>query len=72
MLSSIRHNKNKITILSMQEHLFFSIFVSVLSNTKIIVRNSEDILGATKYSNEKLYSSIFYFENNFLPNLLIK
>ena len=59
MLSSIRHNKNKITILSMQEHLF-SIFVSVLSNTKIIVRNSEDILGATKYSNEKLYSSIIF------------
>ena len=43
----------------MQEHLF-SIFVSVLSNTKIIVRNSEDILGATKYSNEKLYSSIIF------------
>ena len=58
MLSSIRHNKNKITILSMQEHLF-SIFVSVLSNTKIIIRNSED----------PIYSSI-NSENKFVAILV--
>ena len=36
-------------ILSMQNHLF-SIFVSLIKKNKIIIRNSEEIIGATKYS----------------------
>lgn len=36
-------------ILSMQNHLF-SIFISLIRQNKIIIRNSEEIIGATKYS----------------------
>ena len=59
MFSTIRKNKNDIKILSMQDHLF-AIFVSILTGNKIVIRNSEEIFGATKYSGKKIYASMIF------------
>jgi GalNAc-alpha-(1->4)-GalNAc-alpha-(1->3)-diNAcBac-PP-undecaprenol alpha-1,4-N-acetyl-D-galactosaminyltransferase len=50
-------NKEKITIFSFQSHLP-AIFLAKLFNKKIIIRNSEEIFGATKYADKKIYALI--------------
>jgi len=60
MFFFLKKYKKKITILSMQNHLF-SILVSILANTKIIVRNSEEIFGATNYADNKINAYIVLF-----------
>ncbi len=56
----LKKSKEKINILSMQNHLF-SIPISLATNTKIIIRNSEEIFGATKYADSKINAYIVLF-----------
>ena len=44
----------------MQNHLF-SIPISILTNNKIIIRNSEEIFGATRYADNKINAFIVLF-----------
>tara|TARA_X000000950_G_C13918884_1_gene662362 strand:- start:5630 stop:6730 length:1101 start_codon:yes stop_codon:yes gene_type:complete len=60
MFFFLKKYKKKITILSMQNHLL-SIPISILTNSKIIVRNSEEIFGATKYADSKIYAYLVFF-----------
>ena len=66
MFFFLKKYKKKITILSMQNHLL-SIPISIITNNKIIIRNSEEIFGATSYADSKinayivlLFKLIFY------------
>ena len=60
MFFFLKKSKEKINILSMQNHLF-SIPVSLATNTKIIIRNSEEIFGATKYADNKINAYLVLF-----------
>tara|TARA_E500000178_G_scaffold356507_1_gene434945 strand:+ start:4190 stop:5281 length:1092 start_codon:yes stop_codon:yes gene_type:complete len=60
MFFFLKKYKKKITILSMQNHLF-SIPISILTNNKIIIRNSEEIFGATRYADNKINAFIVLF-----------
>ena len=60
MFFFLKKSKEKINILSMQNHLF-SIPVSLATNAKIIIRNSEEIFGATKYADSKVNSYVVLF-----------
>ena len=57
-------NSNETVILSMQSHLL-SVLSCKLLNKKIIMRNSEDPFGATKYADEK-FLSILVFLSKFI------
>ena len=57
MYTDIQNEKEELIILSMQDH-FMSILVSIFSKKKIIIRNSEEIFGATKFSENRLLSKI--------------
>ena len=60
-LKNIRLIDSKNTvILSMQSHLL-SVLSCKLLNKKIIIRNSEDPFGATKYADEKFLSILVFF-----------
>ena len=60
MFFFLKSHKKKIAILSMQNHLF-SIPISIITNNKIIVRNSEEIFGATKYADSRINAYIVLF-----------
>ena len=60
MFFFLKKFRKKISILSMQNHLL-SIPVSILSNTKIIVRNSEEIFGATNYADNRIAAYLVLF-----------
>ncbi|MDB9827290.1 glycosyltransferase, partial [Candidatus Pelagibacter sp.] len=53
----LRLNKKIKVILSMQNHLP-AIFLAVIFRKKIIIRNSEEIFGATKYADHKISAYI--------------
>tara|TARA_B110001454_G_C12683199_1_gene419017 strand:- start:120 stop:1229 length:1110 start_codon:yes stop_codon:yes gene_type:complete len=55
-----RLQKDKSIIFSMQSHLL-AILVSKITNCKIVIRNSEEIFGATKYADKKLIALIVLF-----------
>ena len=59
-LELCRHLKSNNKILSMQSH-FFLILLNLFNNNKIIIRNSEEIIGATKYSDNKINGLIVFF-----------
>ena len=50
---------DKTVIFSMQSHLL-PVLLSKIFNKKIIIRNSEDPFGATKYADEKFFSLIVF------------
>ena len=57
LIKHLISNKKKITIFSFQSHLP-AIFLAKFFNKKIIIRNSEEIFGATKYADKKIYALI--------------
>ena len=52
-------NENNTIIFSMQSHLF-SVILSRIFNKKIVIRNSEDPIDATKYADDKFFSLIVF------------
>lgn len=60
MFFFLKKSKEKINILSMQNHLF-SIPISIITNSKIIIRNSEEIFGATKFADNKINAYLVLF-----------
>jgi glycosyltransferase involved in cell wall biosynthesis len=57
LLKFLIQNNEKNTIFSFQSHLP-AIILAKLFNKKIIIRNSEEIFGATKYADKKVYAFI--------------
>lgn len=52
--------REKVLIFSFQSHLP-AIFIAKILNKKIIIRNSEEIIGATKYADKKVSALIIFF-----------
>ena len=48
----------KAIIVSMQDHIM-SIIVSIFTKKRILIRNSEEIYGATKFSDNKIIAKVF-------------
>lgn len=69
-LLAINNNKNSV-LFSMQSHLIPSIFGKIF-NYKIILRNSEDPFGATKYSENKFSASLVFLSKFISFNLADK
>jgi GalNAc-alpha-(1->4)-GalNAc-alpha-(1->3)-diNAcBac-PP-undecaprenol alpha-1,4-N-acetyl-D-galactosaminyltransferase len=68
-IQNITHiDTNNTIILSMQSHLL-SVISSKFLNKKIIVRNSEDPFGATKYADERFISLIVFISKFLSFNL---
>ena len=57
LLKFLIRNNEKITIFSFQSHLP-AIILAKLFKKKIIIRNSEEIFGATKYADKKVHACI--------------
>jgi len=57
-------DKNDTIILSMQSHLL-SVIIGKICNKKIVIRNSEDPFGATKYADDKI-SALIVFLTKFI------
>lgn len=60
MFFDIRKENQRVVIVSMQDHIM-SIIVGIFSRKKILIRNSEEILGATKFADNKIVSKIVLF-----------
>ena len=61
-------NKEEILIFSFQSHLP-AIFIAKLLNKKIIIRNSEEIIDATKHADNKISAVIVFFLKIIFYNL---
>ena len=57
MFMDLLSEKKKIIIISMQDHII-SLIVKIFLKKKIIIRNSEEINGATKYADNKILAKI--------------
>ena len=57
LLKFLIQNNEKITIFSFQSHLP-AIIIAKIFRKKIIIRNSEEIFGATKYADKKMHAFI--------------
>ena len=57
LLKFLIRNNEEITIFSFQSHLP-AIFLAKFFKKKIIIRNSEEIFGATRYADKKIYALI--------------
>ena len=61
-------SREKVLIFSFQSHLP-AILIARLFNNKIIIRNSEEIIGATKYADNKVNAYLVFFLKIFFYNL---
>jgi len=67
LFNFLRLNKKIKVIFSMQNHLP-AIFLAMIFRKKIIIRNSEEIFGATKYADHKLSAYLVLFLKLFFYN----